>query len=342
VILGAEMPCLPFAGSDPDLVALTPRERKDVERPVIAEVLGLHREVQALLRSGKQRLRQTRELLRIDSGLLAHACVLLGDLGRDQAARDYGTAALLFAQEAEADEGIAWSVKSKTARWQNRFVESAELARRGFEVSGPTPTKVELAYREAIAIALNAVCWHLLVGDQPSARELSREARRRLAGFTGLHMTPERWLHMTVLLAGSVGEITQDSMNEMIATATLALSGVPPVNVKFGRVIYHPEAIVLDASPAAALDPVFAAAQAATRTVTSAAAEILTPWRPHLTLCYSTSEQPAPPIIAALGRELPACEVTIDKLSLVIQRGPELLWDWHPVGAANLLGPRER
>jgi 2'-5' RNA ligase len=192
--------------------------------------------------------------------------------------------------------------------------------------------------REAASFE-DAVCWHLLLGDQPSARELSREARRRLVGFSGLHMTPVRWLHMTVLLVGSVSEITQDSMNEMLATATLALSGVPPITVKFGRVVYHPEAIVLDASPAAALDPVFAAAQAATRAVTGAAAEILTPpWRPHLTLCYSTSEQPAPPVIAALGRELPACEITVDELSLVIQRGPELLWDWHPVGTANLFG----
>ena len=43
---------------------------------------------------------------------MAHACVLFGDLGRGEAARQYGTAALLLAQEAEADEAIAWSVRS--------------------------------------------------------------------------------------------------------------------------------------------------------------------------------------------------------------------------------------
>jgi hypothetical protein len=80
---------------------------------------------------------------------MAHAGVLLGDLGRGQAAREYGTAALLLAQEAEVDEAIAWSVQAKTARWTGGFVEAAEFARRGFEVSGSTPTKVELAYREA-------------------------------------------------------------------------------------------------------------------------------------------------------------------------------------------------
>lgn len=38
----------------------------------------------------------------------------------------------VLTEEAQADEAIAWSVKAKTAQWQNRFVESAELARRGF------------------------------------------------------------------------------------------------------------------------------------------------------------------------------------------------------------------
>jgi hypothetical protein len=143
---------------------------------VLSEVLGVHEEVQALLQSGKQRLRQTRELLRIDSRLLAHACLLLGDLGRNDAARDYGTAALLCAQEAEADQAIAWSVKAKTARWQRRFVEAAELARRGFEIGGPTPTRVELAYREANAIAL--------FGDVPRARTALQRAEQAAETLT--------------------------------------------------------------------------------------------------------------------------------------------------------------
>jgi hypothetical protein len=101
---------------------------------------------------------------------MAHACVLLGDLGRAQAAREYGTAALLLAQEAEADEAIAWSVQAKTARWTGGFVEAAEFARRGFEVSDPSPMKAELAYREATAIAL--------FGDAPRARAALALAER--------------------------------------------------------------------------------------------------------------------------------------------------------------------
>jgi hypothetical protein len=137
-------------------------------RKVLSEVLALNREVHALLRGGRQRMRQTRELLQVHSRLMAHACLLLGDLGDGQSARDYGTAALLLAQEADADEAVAWSVQAKTARWAGGFVQAAEFARRGFEASGPTPTRVELAYREANAIAL--------FGDAPRARKALRRA----------------------------------------------------------------------------------------------------------------------------------------------------------------------
>ncbi len=139
-------------------------------RRVLSEVLALNREVHALLRGGRQRFRQARRLLEVHSRLMAHACLLLGDLGRGRAAREYGTAALLLAQEADADEAVAWSVQAKTARWAGGFVQAAEFARRGFEVSGPTPTRVELAYREANAIAL--------FGDAPRARKALQRAER--------------------------------------------------------------------------------------------------------------------------------------------------------------------
>lgn len=142
---------------------------------VLREVLGVHRAVQALLRGGRQRLAQTRSLLRTDSALMAHACILLGDLGKYEAARMYGSAALLCAQEAGTDEGLAWTAMSKTARWQDGFAEAAGLAARGFDASGRTPVRAELAYREANAIAL--------FGDTPRAREALTKAMRVSEGL---------------------------------------------------------------------------------------------------------------------------------------------------------------
>ena len=143
-------------------VVLADMHTQVTARRVLAEVLQLHRKTQTLLRSGKQRLRQTRELIRIDSDLLAQASVLLGDLGRDGAARSYGNAALLGMQEADTSQAKACYALAKTARWQHRYTEAADLARHGLEEGPVNPMSVQLAYYEANSAAL--------AGDRSRAR----------------------------------------------------------------------------------------------------------------------------------------------------------------------------
>jgi 2'-5' RNA ligase len=193
--------------------------------------------------------------------------------------------------------------------------------------------------RGADADFRDSVCWHLLLGGLPAVEKIAALARQRLGGFKGFHMTPARWLHATVLRAGSVTEFTQPDIDRMLAGAQVSLAAVAPVRVKLGRLLYHQEGIALAMSPRKALLPVFEAAQAITREVTGSGGITSSPepsWVPHVTLCYSTSDQAAAPIIDALGTELPDCELTIDELSLVIQSGSELSWDWRPVGTARL------
>jgi 2'-5' RNA ligase len=185
----------------------------------------------------------------------------------------------------------------------------------------------------------DSVCWHLLLGDAEPAQAIAREGHQRLAGFTGLHMTPLRWLHATVLLVGRAADLTQSDLDQMLSEARLKLNGTAPQTVTLGPVIYHPEGIVLPMSPASALAPIFEAAQAASLEITGTPGVTSTPgpsWVPHMTLCYSTSQQSAAPIISALGKALTTREITIDKLSLVIQRGSALSWDWRPTGTIHL------
>jgi hypothetical protein len=56
-------------------------------------------------------------------------------------------------------------------------------------------------------------------------------------------------------------------------------------------------------------------------------------------VAYSTEDQPDDPIIAALGRELPAGQITIDSVSLVAQHGPEREWAWQPLVTIALRAP---
>ena len=186
----------------------------------------------------------------------------------------------------------------------------------------------------------DAVCWHLLVGGDPAARAAAAAARQRLARFTGLHMTPPQWLHVTVMRVGSADLVTVDDMSRMLAQAQGALAQAAPITVTMRRVIYHPEAIALSVSPASALAPVLAAACTATREVLGADAVDggRDEWVPHMTLCYSTTREAAEPVIAELGKTLPASEVTISEMSLVVQDGPEDPWNWRIAGSARLLG----
>jgi len=185
------------------------------------------------------------------------------------------------------------------------------------------------------------VYWHILLGDNAGLRSMAEKAHARLAKFSGLHQAPLRWFHITTLIAGSTDEIEDSGMSRMLAEARALLSDTAPIKVTFRRVLYHPEAIVLSVYPQGALEPIHEAALAATRAVTGRDGNIsgcMQPWNPHVTLCYSTGTQPAEPIIAALGKELPARQVTVQSLSLVVQRGPERLWDWQHIGTAHLAG----
>jgi 2'-5' RNA ligase len=127
------------------------------------------------------------------------------------------------------------------------------------------------------------------------------------------------------------------SIGEMIEQTRRRLREVPPVSISFGRVLYHPEAITLGVQPAGALDSVFGAVRdAAQCTVGMPGDAAMTGWMPHVTVAYSTAVQPAGPIIAALGRELPECKITVSSVSLIAQQGAERHWDWHPVAAVQL------
>ncbi|MEV3925764.1 2'-5' RNA ligase family protein [Actinomadura coerulea] len=182
--------------------------------------------------------------------------------------------------------------------------------------------------------------WHILVGDHPEARELAHTAQKRLAGFHGLHMTPTEWLHITTLVVGPTDEITPDQLREMLVTTSGLLTALPPVTVTLSRILYHPEAIAVAVQPMQPLRQIRDAIQTATLKATGREGhtEGPTQWTPHMTLAYSETEQPAEPLITALGRELPGHEFTINAVTLVKQQGPERLWDWHSVGRVPLLG----
>ena len=184
------------------------------------------------------------------------------------------------------------------------------------------------------------VYWHMPMHEHQQVADLVRDARQRLASFAGLHMTPLKRLHITTMVAGPASSFTDGQLDQMATTAARLLADLPPVTVTLGRVLYHPEAIVLAVSSRSDLAPVRDAAITATRLVTGhdESPDQHERWIPHITICYSTACQPAAPLIAAVGENLPRCEVQVSALSLIIQRGPERGWDWETAATIPFTG----
>jgi 2'-5' RNA ligase len=185
--------------------------------------------------------------------------------------------------------------------------------------------------------------WHILMKDHPQVINLARAAQQQLTQFPGLHLTPLGWLHITTLIAGPADRFSDDQLQQMIKIASRLLADTPPITVTVGGILYHPEAIMLAVKPTQALATVRQAVQAATQTVARGhePTGAPMPWIPHVTICYSTADQATEPITEAIGQPAHGCEIQVSTVSLVIQRGPERLWDWRTVHTIRLTEPAQ-
>jgi transcriptional regulator with XRE-family HTH domain len=122
-------------------------------RDALERVLEVHGRAHSLLQ-GKQQLGQRRALFGIQAELLAHVCLLLGDLQETSVAARYGDLAEAAATEGGASPACAFSARAQVARWQNRYAEAAVLAAAGWDVCPSATLRALLACQEANAAAL--------------------------------------------------------------------------------------------------------------------------------------------------------------------------------------------
>jgi DNA-binding transcriptional regulator YiaG len=201
-------------------------------RKLLGQVIPLHQRVRSLL-GGRLRLSQQRELYRIESLLLSHACLLLGDLGENDRAERYGMAGLAFARESGCDQAVPMTVLAKTFRWQKRLTESMDMARRGFACSPNVPIRVQLASQEANAAAL--------LGDAARAREALARADRAAefvtpdSGLSAWSFPITRQAVFAQSVATQLGDA--DAMLQAASVADAAWSaGAPKVSANWAQI----------------------------------------------------------------------------------------------------------
>lgn len=153
---------------DHGTTTLTELHTRAPARDVLRQVLHLRANAHALLR-GPIRLSQARDVYRIESELLAHSCMLLSDLKLYGEAYRHGMAGLAFATEAGSSQSIIRSALAKTLRWEQRLIESVNMARAGYESSPMAPIRLQLGSYEANAAAL--------LGDADRARAVLRRVQ---------------------------------------------------------------------------------------------------------------------------------------------------------------------
>jgi hypothetical protein len=213
-------------------IALADSHTQVPARKLLNQVLPLHKRVRSLL-GGRLRLSQQRDLYRIESLLLSHACLLLGDLGENTLAERYGMAGLAFARESGSDQAVAMTVLAKTFRWQKRLTESMDMACRGFACSPDAPIRVQLASQEANAAAL--------LGDAARAREALARAERAAesvtpdSGRSAWSFPVTRQAVFAQSVAAQIGDA--DAMLRAASAADAAWSaGVPKVSANWAQI----------------------------------------------------------------------------------------------------------
>jgi hypothetical protein len=190
---------------------------------VLAEARQIQGSTQAMLRAGRIRHGQVRELLRINGNLLAHISLLLSDLGDSRTGEEYGNASRAYLHEAGASEATAWYVLAKIARWRHQYSVAADLARSGLQHGARDPMRVQLACYEANTASL--------AGDTSRALNAMRLAEETWAVLPPGQMTPSPWSfpdeRMTIFRV-SVALATGDPELALTAAATWSPAEAAP------------------------------------------------------------------------------------------------------------------
>lgn len=178
--------------------------------------------------------------------------------------------------------------------------------------------------------------WHLTFDGQPDVHAFADAYRRALAPAEGLDLIPDRWLHLTMQGIGFVGEVPEDTVQEVVAAATRRLAALHSFGITFHAPIVDPEAILVPVQPAESVRHL--------RTVIRAAIGDVLPevpesedFVPHVSLAYSNAEGPAAPFAAAIAdADVSPVKALISHAQLIRINRDHQMYEWTTVAEVPL------
>ena len=213
---------------------------------VLQDAIETQRRIASLLRGGRQRLAQTRDLCMIGAEVYALLALLCSDVGQYPAAEAYGHVGWICAEESGSSlaGALVLSAQAKTAQWRRRYAAAAAKARHGYEMCPPTGARVLLACQEANAAQA--------LGDSSRASEALARAQEAAGsvtpdpeddGTTAWSCPPAREANYAAIVNLGAGELERSLSDAGRADEAWA-SGCPWVygtwaQVRIGAAIAH-------------------------------------------------------------------------------------------------------
>ncbi len=181
--------------------------------------------------------------------------------------------------------------------------------------------------------------WHLTFQHAPDVHRIAREYRQALAGFPGLDLVPDQWLHLTMQGLGFIDEVAEEDARAIVEAATQRLAAIPAFEIKLDRPTITPEAIRWEVTPAAPAAAVRAAIREAIAAVWPQVPEPEQGFAAHVTIAYSNAEGPSTPVANALATvQSPAATARIENAELIVLGRDQQMYEWEPFASASLAG----
>ncbi|MBE1878766.1 2'-5' RNA ligase family protein [Myceligenerans pegani] len=176
--------------------------------------------------------------------------------------------------------------------------------------------------------------WHITFDNQSSKplHDLVAHLHDRLDGIAALDPIPQRWLHLTMQGLGFTDEVADTDVHAIVQEATGRLSHVPAFDMTLGPIEGDDEATGLLVRPWAAVHAVRDTIRDAIGTVWNTIPE--TPeFRPHVSIAYSNTDAPTPPLRERLTelRNLEPVTIPIHSVQLIRLNRDNQMYQWNTI-----------